>query len=86
MPLNIKDDAAHEAARALARARGTSITEAVTSAIHEALERERMDMDRQVNVLAGALDDIALDCANLPLLDARSPEAILGYDVDGVPS
>ncbi len=85
LPLNIKDDATHEAARVLARARDTTITEAVSQAIHEALERERMDRDRHVKDLAGALDEIAIHCASLPLLDARSPEEILGYDDDGVP-
>lgn len=85
MPLNIKDDAAHEEARALARARGTTITEAVAAAIHEALERERRNGNRQVRDCAAALDDIARHCANLPLLDARSPEEILGYGDDGIP-
>ena len=31
------------------------------------------------------LDKIALHCARLPVLDARSPEEILDYDSDGLP-
>ena len=85
MPLNIKDESAHQAARELAQARGTSITEAVTSAITEALERERRDRRHRLDDLAGALDEIALHCAELPLIDRRSPDEILGYGDDGAP-
>jgi antitoxin VapB len=35
--------------------------------------------------LADQLDRIALDCAGLPVLDARTPEDILGYDGSGLP-
>ena len=85
VPLNIKDERAHEAARELARARGTSITQAVKAAIMEALERERSGRRRDRKGLAAALDEIALHCANQPLIDSRSPDEILGYDERGVP-
>ena len=84
LPLNIKDESAHEAARELARMRETSITNAVTEAINEALERERSDRLRQSDDLTAALDEIALHCADLPLIDPRSPDEIMGYDDDGV--
>ena len=86
MPLNIKDERAHEAARELARARGTSITQAVKAAIVEALDRERKGLHRDREGLVASLDEIALHCASQPLLDPRSPDEILGYDKDGVPS
>ena len=86
MPLNIKDSSAHEAARELARIRGTSITNAVTEAIKEALERERGEKKRYLDDLADVLNEIALHCAELPLLDSRSPNEILGYDESGVPT
>ena len=85
MPLNIKDERAHEAARELARARGTSITQAVKAAIMEALERERSGQRRDRTGLAAVLDEIAIHCAEQPLIDSRSPDEILGYGKDGMP-
>lgn len=83
MPLNIKDERAHRAARELARLRHTTITEAVTEAVEEALAKERSKSTS--GDLVGALEDIALHCASLPLLDARDPDEILGYDSSGLP-
>jgi antitoxin VapB len=62
MPLHIKDEAASEAVRRLARARKLTLTEAVRSACEEALERddrarpvaERLaDIHQRVRRLAG---------------------------------
>lgn len=36
--------------------------------------------------LVERLNEIALRCATLPDFDRRSPEEILGYDDDGLPS
>ena len=85
MPLNIKDERAHEAARELARLRDTTITNAVAQAVQEALERERIRPARNEADLVAALDEIALHCARLPLADSRRAEEILGYDANGVP-
>jgi antitoxin VapB len=35
--------------------------------------------------LGNELDEIALHCSRLPVLDSRSPDAILGYDDHGLP-
>jgi hypothetical protein len=35
--------------------------------------------------LAEDLDEIALHCSRLPVLDSRSPDEILGYDENGLP-
>lgn len=35
--------------------------------------------------LADELDDIALHCASLPVLDPRPADEIVGYDEDGLP-
>ena len=85
MPLNIKDERTHEAARELARLRGTTITEAVAGAVREALAREREIPLAREAADAAALDAIALSCASLPLRDSRSAEQILGYDDKGLP-
>ena len=82
MPLNIKDEEAHALARMLAEATGESLTRAVKISIEERLARVR---HLKVVCLADQLDRIALDCAGLPVLDARTPEDILGYDESGLP-
>ena len=81
MPLNIKDEEAYALARMLAEATGESLTRAVKISIEERLARVR---HLKVVRLADQLDRIALDCAGLPVLDARTPEDILGYDESGL--
>lgn len=84
MHLNIKNDQAHAMARELARLTGESLTEAVTRAIAQRLERERArGRGRRVGV-AARLRNLAEEYTALPLLDERSPEEIL-YDADGLP-
>ena len=81
MPLNIKDEEAHLLARKLAAATGESLTQAVKVSLEERLARIR---HINTTTLADQLDRIALDCASLPVLDARTPDEILGYDESGL--
>jgi antitoxin VapB len=83
MPLNVKDDATHEAARELAKLTGESITQAVRVAIRERLDRIRRT--RGARPLAERIKPITARCAARPVLDSRSEDAILGYDDAGVP-
>lgn len=83
MSLNIKDPAADTIVRELAQTTGETITEAVTIAVKERLERLRAARGRRS--LAAELDEIALRCAAMPVLDDRSEEEILGYDEHGLP-
>lgn len=56
----------------------------VATALHDRLERtRRRNADRS---LADALDDIALHCASLPVLDDRAAEDHLGCDERGLPA
>jgi antitoxin VapB len=84
VPLNIKDPDADRLARTLAQATGETITEAVSVAVRERLERLRAG--RRPRSLADELDEIALRCASLPVLDERPEDEILGYDTHGLPS
>ena len=84
MALNIRNQRAEELAEALARLTGETKTQAVSRALRERLERVRRQ--RSGRSLAGELDDIALHCASLPILDDRNPEEILGYDESGLPA
>jgi antitoxin VapB len=85
MPLNIKNEHAHELARELADLSDTTITEAVTTALQEAVERRRSRRNRTRNMLIEELKEIADRTASLPVYDHRSAEEILGYDSSGVP-
>ena len=84
MALNIRNRRTEELAEALARLTGETKTQAVTRALHDRLERVRRE--RSGRSLAGELDDIALHCASLPVLDDTEPEEILGYDDNGLPA
>jgi len=85
MPLNIKDPETHDAARELADLTNTSITAAVSRAVKDALERERVRRQAETKRLIATLDDIATHCASLPVLDSRTPDEILGYGEHGLP-
>jgi antitoxin VapB len=83
LALNIRNKQAEELAGALAKLTGETKTEAVTQALRERLERVRRA--RSKRRLADELNEIAVHCAALPMLDARSDDEILGYDQDGIP-
>lgn len=85
LALNIRNPQAEALAAEVARLAGESKTEAVTVALRERLARlqQRRAAARS---LADELDEIALHCSQLPVLDTRSPDEILGYDDRGVPS
>jgi antitoxin VapB len=83
MALNIRDPEAERLAEELAKQTGETKTEAVTQALRERLARVRRE--HSGHRLADELEEIALHCAQLPILDARSADEILGYDDRGLP-
>jgi antitoxin VapB len=83
MALNIRNLEAEKLAAELARSTGESKTEAVTKALRDRLARVKRE--RTKRRLADELEEIAEHCANLPVLDTRSAEEILGYDEAGLP-
>lgn len=84
MALNIKDERADRLVRELAAETGESLTTAVTVAVTERLERVRGAVPRERR--AEMLTKIADRSARRPVRDARSADAILGYDADGLPA
>ena len=84
MALNIKSGEAHRLAQALAEARGTNLTEAVTAALAASLEAEKAS--GSADLLLAEVAEIQAFVAALPDLDARSPEEIVGYDERGLPT
>lgn len=83
MALNIRNAETEQLAEVLAKLTGETKTEAVTQALRDRLARLRRE--RAGRRLADELDEIALHCARLPVLDARTPDEILGYDEHGLP-
>ena len=83
MALNIRNPETERLAETLAKLTGETKTQAVTKALRDKLERIRRR--RSVCRLADELDEIALHCASLPILDKRDAEEILGYDEHGLP-
>lgn len=84
MPLSIKDPEADHLARTLAQRTGESITQAVITALRERLARQRQNEQAVENLVEDVMD-IGRHCAALPLLDARTPDEIIGYDEHGLP-
>ena len=83
MALNIRNPETERLAETLAKLTGETKTQAVTKALRDRLERIRRR--RSGRRLADELDEIALHCASLPILDKRDAEEILGYDEHGLP-
>lgn len=82
MALNIKDAETHDLARDLATRRGTTLTQAVKDALTEALQRTAPTSQPKLE----RLKEISSRAADLPVLDSRSANEILGYDDAGMPS
>ena len=83
MPLNVKNDEAHELARELSELTDTTITEAVTLALRETLARERRRRRAEKTRRVQDLMQIAGECSELPVVDDRSPDQIFNYDERG---
>jgi antitoxin VapB len=83
MALSIKHPEADRLARALAAQTGENITDAIIVALRERLARTRRH--RRGLPLSAALLDIGRRCAQLPVVDDRPPDEILGYDTQGAP-
>ncbi|MCY4212206.1 MAG: type II toxin-antitoxin system VapB family antitoxin [Gammaproteobacteria bacterium] len=83
MALNIRNTETERLAAELAQLTGRTKTDAVAEAIRDRLER--LQKERSGRSLADQLDDIGRRCAELPVLDERPADVILGYDSHGVP-
>ena len=81
MSINIKNEDAERLARELSRLTGKTITEAVALALREKLNR--LKGNRKIRSDFQTIMEISRRCSQLPDLDKRSPEEILGYDSRG---
>ena len=84
MALNIKNPETEKLARELAQRRGQGITEAVTEVLRREVERERKKPRRyDIEERLRRIDEIVRRFNELPVLDDRSPDEIIGYNEHG---
>jgi antitoxin VapB len=83
MALSIKSIETERIAREIAAKTGESLTGAIQKALEERLERLRQQ--RRSLILTGQLEEILRRVDQLPILDSRDPDEILGYDEHGLP-
>ena len=84
MAPKIRNRTTEELAATLAKLTGETKTHVVPPALQDRLER--VCRRRSSRSLAAELDEIALHCASLPVLDDRVAEDMLGYDEYGLPN
>jgi len=84
LALNIRNQQAEELAVTVARLTGETKTQAVTQALQERLDRIRAASTGKSFV--DEILEIGRQCAALPVLDDRTPDEIIGYDEDGLPT
>ncbi len=83
MALGIRNAKAEKLARELAVESGENITQAITRALEERLQRLRA---RSTTIdMAEEIMKISKRCSKIPDQDQRSPDEILGYGPKGVP-
>jgi antitoxin VapB len=83
MAFNVKDAEVDRLVRELAKRTGETLTEAIAVAVRERLSRIRGTPGPS---LAGEIGRIAKRCGSRPVLDPRTPDAMLGYDDAGIPN
>lgn len=83
MALNIKNPEAHRLAQELAEATGNSLTDVVTEALRESLTAHRQK--DTFEMLWAEVEEIQRFVVDLPDLDTRPADEILGYDHHGLP-
>jgi antitoxin VapB len=83
MALSIKDPETERLARNLAQLTGENITTATKRAIEERLRR--LSGQARKAALLEDMADIRRRWSEMPIVDDRTPDEILGYDEHGLP-
>lgn len=83
MAISIKDPEADRLVRELAEQTGETLTEAVITALRERLVRQRRK--RAAPTRRERLRILRESMRELPVLDPRPPDEIVGYDANGLP-
>jgi antitoxin VapB len=83
MAISIKSMETERLAREVAAKTGESLTGAIKKALEERLER--LKHQRRSQILASQIEDILRRVDQLPILDSRTADEIIGYDEHGLP-
>ena len=83
MALSIKSIETERLAREIAGKTGESITGAIQKALEERLDK--LKREKQSRSLTTQLDEILRRFDEIPDLDSRPPDEIIGYDENGLP-
>ena len=83
MAMSIKSLEVERLARDVAARTGESLTGAIQKALEERLERLKTERRKQATLTQ--IEDILRRVDQLPVLDKRTPDEILGYDENGLP-
>ncbi len=83
MAFNVKNDETDRLVRELTELTGESLTEAITEAV-----RQRLDRERRLRAAAGTatISAAIARLRTMPVLDDRTADEILGYDDHGLPT
>ena len=81
MALSITNPQAEKLAKEVAVASGETLTQAIIHALEERLQRIRRR--GPVKNLEQEIMTISIRCSNIPDLDPRTPDEILGYNQTG---
>jgi antitoxin VapB len=77
--LYIKNPVAHRLAEQVSKRMGVTLSDAVIAALEERLQKTDRPLNRT------KVDALCARIGALPVVDARAPEDILGYDAFGIP-
>lgn len=83
MAMSIKSLDVERLARELAAKTGESLTGAIQTALEERLDR--LKKIKKDPLIRAQLEEILRRVDQLPILDQRSPDEIVGYDENGLP-
>ena len=86
MALSIRDPETDRLARELAALTGETMTRAIRTALEERLAREQAQRGEAIERKRQDAMEILERIWQLPVLDDRSEDEILGYDEHGLPS
>jgi antitoxin VapB len=77
--LYVKNPIAHDLAAQVSKRMGVTLSDAVIAALEESLQKRDRPMNRT------RVDAISAAIGALPVIDARTPDEILGFDAFGIP-
>ncbi len=86
MALNIRDPEVHALARKVADAAGETMTQAVRRSLEERLSRIGQVSEAERLRRLAAMAEFARRFREAPIVDPRTPDEILGYDENGLPT